>query len=56
MLSEKPIDSPQISTKQIEKLWKLWQETPVRCHLPFGKTESPLRSFEGYLISCQAIP
>jgi hypothetical protein len=24
----------------------LWQETPVRCHLPFGKTESPLCSFE----------
>ena len=46
MLSEKPIDGPPIAAKQIEELWKLWQETPVRCHLPFGKSESPLCSFE----------
>jgi hypothetical protein len=42
MLSEKPIDSPRIAAKQIEELLKLWQQTSVRCHLPFGKTESPL--------------
>jgi hypothetical protein len=46
MLSEKPIDGPPIAAKQIEELWKLWQKTPIRCHLPFGKSESPLCSFE----------
>jgi hypothetical protein len=24
-LSEKPIDSPRIAAKQIEKAWELWQ-------------------------------
>src|SRR4029077_2624966 len=46
MLNEKPVNTPGIAAKQIEELWKLWQETPVGCCLPFGKTESPLCSFE----------
>jgi len=46
MLNEKPIDIPRIAAKQIEELGKLWQKTPVRCHLPFGRTEPPLCSFE----------
>jgi hypothetical protein len=45
-LSEKPVNSSRIGAKQIEEFGRLWQKTPVGCHLPFGKTEAPLCSFE----------
>ena len=46
MLSEKPTDCLRIAAKQIKKLWKPWQDTPLELTCHFRKWSPLFAPFE----------